>query len=134
MNNITSFDLQKIMIRAYQCPDIPTALVDMIYDYFNQTHGIKKLIYNDEKKFIDIIPGEGADKIKTIADLRAMYGSFVFNVLHVREYEYLLSSDNNYQIIKNMPDSDVFNMCVGTSNILDLSTESDIVIRVNMVN
>ena len=134
MNNITSFDLQKIMVRAYQCPDIPTALVDMIYDYFNRTCGVKKITYNDEKKFIDIIPGEGADKIRIIADLRNMYGSFVFNVLKIKEYEYVLSKESSYQITKNMADADLYYLAVGTSNILDLSIDNDIVIRVNLIN
>ena len=42
MNNITLFDLQKIMVRAYQDSDITAAFVDMLYDYINQTTGVIK--------------------------------------------------------------------------------------------
>ena len=54
MNNITLFDLQKIMVRAYQDSDITAAFVDMLYDYINQTTGVIKFKYDDAGKYIDI--------------------------------------------------------------------------------
>ena len=134
MNNITSFDLHKVMVRAFHDPNISASFIDMIYEYFNNTIGIKKITYDDDKKYIDIIPINNCDKLKTLSDLKSLFGSFVVNVLDVKELEYLLSVDPNYYIIKKMSPSDIFNIAVGMINILDLSTKDETIIRINLIN
>lgn len=135
MNKITSYDLQKIMVRAYQDPNITASFVEMIYDYFNNTNGVKKISYNDNLKYVDIIPKKKCDKLKVLSDLKTLFGQFVINVLNVPNLEFLLSVDPNYYVIKNeMVESDVFNIAVGMINILDLSTPEDIIIRINLIN
>ena len=125
MNKITSYDLQKLMVRAYQDANISASFVEMIYDYFNNTSGVKKIAYNDNLKFVDIIPKKETDKLKSLSDLKTLFGQFVINVLNVPTLEYLLSIDPNYYEIKNMQESDIFDMAVGMINILDISTPEE---------
>lgn len=134
MSNITLFDLQKVMVRAYQDPNITTAFVDMLYDYLNNTSGVNKIKYDDVNKFIDITTSK-VDALIFTSKIKELYARFVINVLNTNSLEYLLSKDPNYASIKEMRESDIFNMAVGIVSVLDMSTGTDnSIFRVNLIN
>lgn len=134
MSNITLFDLQKVMVRAYQDPNITASFFDMLYDFLNNTSGVIKIKYDDGGKFIDIITSK-VDPLIFTSKIKELYARFVINVLNANELEYLLSKDTNYFIIKNMRESDIFNMAVGIVSVLDMSTGNDnSIFRVNLIN
>ena len=134
MNNITLFDLQKIMVRAYQDSDITAAFVDMLYDYINQTTGVIKFKYDDAGKYVDITTNK-VDTLIFTQYIKELYARFVINVLNTNTLEYLLSQDTNYSTIKKMRESDIFNMAVGIVSVLDINSGGpNSIFRIKLVN
>ena len=133
---VTSFDLHKIMIRAYQDSNVTAALVELIYDYFNNTAGVGKIKYDDAYKFIEINTKKSCDPVKVINDIRQIHASFVVSTVRASELEYLLSKDSNFAVIKNMSDADLFYMAAPTVTILNITpANSDgSVFRINLIN
>lgn len=134
MNNITLFDLQKIMVRAYQDSDITAAFVDMLYDYINQTTGVIKFKYDDAGKYVDITTNK-VDTLIFTQYIKELYARFVINVLNTNTLEHLLSQDPNYSTIKKMRESDIFNMAVGIVSVLDINSGGpNSIFRIKLVN
>lgn len=133
---MTSFDLHKIMIRAYQDSNVTSALVELIYDYFNNTAGIAKIKYDDIYKFIEVNTNNICDPIKVANDIRQIHASFVVNTIRTTELEYLLSKDSNFETIKNMDDSDLMYMAAPTVTILNITpvNYNGSVFRINLIN
>lgn len=134
MNNITLFDLQKVMVRAYQDSNITSAFFDMLYDFLNRTTGVIKIKYDDAGKYIDVTTNR-VDSLIFTQHIKELYAKFVINVLNTNSLEYLLSKDPNYNAIKKMRESDIFNMAVGIVSVLDINSGSEnSIFRIKLVN
>lgn len=134
---ITSFDIHKLMVRAYQDSNVTTSFVDMVYDYFLNTFGVNKIKYDDNGKYIEVTTAKKADVIKVMNDLRQLYASFVVNVIRTVELEFLLSKDSKYEEIKKLDDSQIFYMASPTMTILNITppqNNDNNVFRLNLIN
>ena len=134
---ITSFDIHKLMVRAYQDSNVTTSFVDMVYDYFLNTFGVSKIKYDDNGKYIEVTTAKKADVIKVMNDLRQLYASFVVNVIRTVELEFLLSKDSKYEEIKKLDDSQIFYMASPTMTILNITppqNNDNNVFRLNLIN
>lgn len=134
---ITSFDIHKLMVRAYQDSNVTTSFVDMVYDYFLNTFGINKIKYDDNGKYIEVTTAKKADVIKVMNDLRQLYASFVVNVIRTVELEFLLSKDSKFEEIKKLDDSQIFYMASPTMTILNITppqNNDNNVFRLNLIN
>ena len=135
-NTLTSFDIHKIMVRAYQDSNVTAVLFEMIYDYFNNTSGIAKTKYDDVEKSIEIVTKVKCDNIKTINDLRQIHASFVLNTLREPTLQYLLSADENYKKTKDISDYDILYMACPTATILNITPTNveGSVFKINLIN
>lgn len=134
---ITSFDIHKLMVRAYQDSNVTTSFVDMVYDYFLNTFGVNKIKYDDNGKYIEVTTAKKADVIKVMNDLRQLYASFVVNVIRTVELEFLLSKDSKFEEIKKLDDSQIFYMASPTMTILNITppqNNDNNVFRLNLIN
>lgn len=134
---ITSFDIHKLMVRAYQDSNVTTSFVDMVYDYFLNTFGVNKIKYDDNGKYIEVTTAKKADVIKVMNDLRQLYASFVVNVIRTVELEFLLSRDSKFEEIKKLDDSQIFYMASPTMTILNITppqNNDNNVFRLNLIN
>lgn len=136
-NNITVYDLQKIMLTAFQDANVTGAFLELIYDYFNNTSGIAKTSLNDQTttKYIDVVTKKKTDYLKATSAIKEIYGTFVLSVLNEKSLEYLLSRNNpDYYRVKACRDSDIFNIAVGLVTVMNLSNDDNTILRIYMVN
>lgn len=132
--NVTVFDLQKVMVRAYQDPGVTAVFVEMLYDYLNNTSGVNKISYMDGSKYIDITTSK-VDSLKFTANIKELYARFVINVINTNNLEYILSREPSYAQIKALKEPDLFNIAVGAITVLDLSNNAnESTFRINLIN
>lgn len=132
--NVTVFDLQKVMVRAYQDPGVTAVFVEMLYDYLNSTSGVNKISYIDGSKYIDITTSK-VDSLKFTANIKELYARFVINVINTNNLEYILSKEPSYAQIKALKEPDLFNIAVGAITVLDLSNNvNESTFRINLIN
>lgn len=132
--NVTVFDLQKVMVRAYQDPGVTAVFVEMLYDYLNNTSGVNKISYIDGSKYIDITTSK-VDSLKFTANIKELYARFVINVINTNNLEYILSREPSYAQIKALKEPDLFNIAVGAITVLDLSNNvNESTFRINLIN
>ena len=132
--DITSFDLQKLMVRAYQDPGVIAVFMEMLYDYLNNTSGAIKISYVDGNKYIDVTTNK-TDSLKFTAAIKDLYGKFVLTVINEPTLEFLLSKDSNYRSIKSLKDWDLFYCAAGAITVLDISNENEkSIFRINLIN
>ncbi len=135
-NSVSVYDLQKVMLTAFQDANVTGAFLEMIYDYFNSTSGIAKTSLNDQTttKYIDVVTKKKVDYLKATSAIKELYGRFVINVLNERSLEYLLSRNPEYTKIKANREPDIFNIAVGLVTVMNLSNEDNTILRIYLIN
>ena len=133
---ITVYDLQKVMLVAFQDSNISGAFFEMLYDYFNRTSGIKSTSLKDHPttKYIDIITKKKVNSLKTISAIKDLYAKFVINIINTKELEYVLSRVPEYSKIKINSEADTFYAAHGAISVMDISTELDSIFRIYLIN
>lgn len=137
-NKITVYDVQKVMLTAFQDPNIVASFMEMLYDYFNSTAGIAKTSLQDQAittKYIDIVTKKKVDSLKTISNIKDLYASFVINVINTKSLEFYLGRNNpEYTKIKCSREPDIHYCAAGAVSVLDLSNETDSIFRIYLIN
>ena len=134
-DNITVYDLRKIMLTAFQDSNISSAFFEMLYDYFNCTSGIKSTSLKDypTTKYIDITTKKKVDSLKTISAIKSLYAKFAINIINTKELEYVLSKIPEYSKAKINSEADVFYAANGAASISDISTDTDSIFRIYLI-
>ena len=108
----------------------------MLYDYFNNTCGIKNTSLKDHPttKYIDIITNDKVDSLKTISAIKDLYAKFVINIINTKSLEFVLSKVPEYNKFKLNKEPEIYYAANGAVSVMDISTETDSIFRIYLIN